>query len=183
MRLDRSVVWYGSSDMDRLVWIVSIVSVFRVCVCDASIEDKKKESLDQSYRSIDRSMTDTDERTNERTDGRTDPIHRSTRLDPMHRSTRPKTTEDDRRTGSNGTRVVVVVVVASRRRARKREGGAMTVVKRTNRCATVAFGCDRSTRARRTNERTKDANADADASGLGQIVDARAKCARRGTRR
>jgi hypothetical protein len=39
-------------------------------------------------------------------------------------------------------RVVVVVVVASRRRARKREGGAMTVVKRTNRCATVAFGCD-----------------------------------------
>ena len=29
----------------------------------------------------------------------------------------------------------------------------MTVVKRTNRCATVAFGCDRSTRARRTNER------------------------------
>ncbi len=30
----------------------------------------------------------------------------------------------------------------------------MTVVKRTNRCATVAFGCDRSTRARRTNERT-----------------------------
>ena len=31
----------------------------------------------------------------------------------------------------------------------------MTVVKRTNRCATVAFGCDRSTRARRTNERPK----------------------------
>ncbi len=28
----------------------------------------------------------------------------------------------------------------------------MTVVKRTNRCATVAFGCDRSTRE--TNERT-----------------------------
>ncbi len=49
----------------------------------------------------------------------------------------------------------------------------MTVVKRTNRCATVAFGCDRSTRARRTNERTKDANADADASGLGQIFNAR----------
>ena len=32
----------------------------------------------------------------------------------------------------------------------------MTVVKRTNRCATVAFGCDRSTRARRTNERTNE---------------------------
>ena len=32
----------------------------------------------------------------------------------------------------------------------------MTVVKRTNRCATVAFGCDRSIDARdeRTNERT-----------------------------
>ena len=34
----------------------------------------------------------------------------------------------------------------------------MTVVKRTNRCATVAFGCDRSIDAR--DERTNDANAE-----------------------
>jgi len=143
------------------------VSVFRVFrVRDASIEDKKKESLGSlgSYRSInriDRSIVSIDQpiddrQTDRQTNGRTDPIHRSTRLDSTPSidrldSTRcidrrrPTTTDDDRRTGSNGTRrmrVVVVVVVASRRRARKREGGAMTVVKRTNRCATVAFGCD-----------------------------------------
>ena len=44
----------------------------------------------------------------------------------------------------------------------------MTVVKRTNRCATVAFGCD-AIDARETT----DGDANANASGLGQIVDAR----------
>ena len=41
----------------------------------------------------------------------------------------------------------------------------MTVVKRTNRCATVAFGCD-AIDARETT----DGDANANASGLGQIV-------------
>ena len=42
----------------------------------------------------------------------------------------------------------------------------MTVVKRTNRCATVAFGCDRSSaRDERTNERTR-RDAREDESGL-----------------
>ncbi len=40
----------------------------------------------------------------------------------------------------------------------------MTVVKRTNRCATVAFGCDRS--SARTNERTNERDAREDESGL-----------------
>ena len=54
----------------------------------------------------------------------------------------------------------------------------MTVVKRTNRCATVAFGCDRTIDARETNERTTRMR-------MRMHLDwdrfsTRAKCARRG---
>ena len=82
--IDRSVVRYGSSGIG-----VCVFRVFRVC--DASIEDKKKESLGSlvSYRSInriDRSIVSIDQpiddrQTDRQTNGRTDPIHRSTRLD------------------------------------------------------------------------------------------------------
>ena len=126
--------------------------------------------------------------TDGRTDGRTDPDAsiNSNRPDPSIESTRSIDRLDPtrpRRPRETHTKMHAcraartardrVVVVASRRRARTRRGGAMTVVKRTNRCATVAFGCDRSIDAR--DERTNERRECRDASGLGQIFNARAR--------
>ena len=195
--IDRSIgrpvriVRYGSSGIG-----VCVFRVFRVC--DASIEDKKKRnpsdhsdridrstvSIDQSYRSINRSMTDrqTDRQTDERTNGpnpsidstRLDPIHRSTRLDPMHRST---TTDDDRRRPTD--RVERHATDARRRRRRRRVTSSRAEEGRRRddggetdqqmRDGGVRVRCDRRARRRRTTD------ANANASGLGQIVDARAK--------
>ena len=149
----RSVVWYGSIVWYRSDRLVSVVS----------IEDEKTESIDHSYRSVGRSIRSTDRSmTDGRTDGprcidRLDSTRSIDRIDPIHRSNRPDPTETTEvRVKMHACRAARTardrVVVASRRRARTRRGGAMTVVKRTNRCATVAFGCDRSTRE--TNERT-----------------------------
>ena len=108
MRLDRSID--RSSGTDRPVWIVRYrCFVCFVCVTHRSKTKKKNPSdhsdridrstvsIDQSYRSINRSMTD--RQTDRRTDERTQSIDRldSTRPHPSIDSTRPDASIDDDR--------------------------------------------------------------------------------------
>jgi len=190
MRLDRSID--RSSGTDRPV-SVCVCFVCFVCVTHRSKTKKKNPSdhsyridrstvsIDQSYRSINRSMTD--RQTDRRTDERTQSIDRldSTRPHPSIDSTRPdasiETTDDDRRRPTD--RVERHATDARRRRRRRRVTSSRAEEGRRRddggetdqqmRDGGVRVRCDRRARRRRTTD------ANANASGLGQIVDARAK--------